>query len=197
MNENGGKSSTILLTVIGIATLLVVVTGATFAFFAANVKGADTAKSIQIQAASDGTAITMDGFDQITLKGIYPKAEAWVKDKEVSFTLPEVSGSTTVSAYSFDLVVTSNSFKAGYLTFTFAKKSLSANVSDEDGTATKKAINGTTAVTNIAHGKVARNAATTVVYYLNVYFDEKEENQNDGQEHTAVFYVKFNWNDKV
>ena len=31
MNENGGKSSTILLTVIAIATLLVVVTGATFA----------------------------------------------------------------------------------------------------------------------------------------------------------------------
>lgn len=195
MNENGGKSSTILLTVIGIATLLVVVTGATFAFFAAQVKGADTAKSVQIKAASDGTAITMDGFDQITLTGIYPKADAWVKDKEVSFTLPGVAQSTTVSSYSFDLVVTSNDFKADYLTFTFAKKSLSANVSDESGTATKKAINGTTGVTNIAHGKVARNANTTVKYNLNVYFDEKNENQNDGKAHTAVFYVKMNWTD--
>ena len=195
MNENGGKISTILLTVIGIATLLVVVTGATFAFFAAQVKGADTAKSVQIKAASDGTAITMDGFDQITLTGIYPKADAWVKDKEVSFTLPGVAQSTTVSSYSFDLVVTSNDFKADYLTFTFAKKSLSANVSDESGTATKKAINGTTGVTNIAHGKVARNANTTVKYNLNVYFDEKNENQNDGKAHTAVFYVKMNWTD--
>ena len=195
MNENGGKNNTILLTVIGIATLLVVVTGATFAFFAAQVKGADTAKSVQIKAASDGTAITMDGFDQITLTGIYPKADAWVKDKEVSFTLPGVAQSTTVSSYSFDLVVTSNDFKADYLTFTFAKKSLSANVSDESGTATKKAINGTTGVTNIAHGKVARNANTTVKYNLNVYFDEKNENQNDGKAHTAVFYVKMNWTD--
>ena len=195
MNENGGKSSTILLTVIGIATLLVVVTGATFAFFAAQVKGADTAKSVQIKAASDGTAITMDGFDQITLTGIYPKADAWVKDKEVSFTLPGVAQSTTVSSDSFDLVVTSNDFKADYLTFTFAKKSLSANVSDESGTATKKAINGTTGVTNIAHGKVARNADTAVIYNLNVYFDEKDENQNDGKAHTAVFYVKMNWTD--
>lgn len=195
MNENGGKSSTILLTVIGIATLLVVVTGATFAFFAAQVKGADTAKSVQIKAASDGTSITMDGFDQITLTGIYPKADAWVKDKEVSFTLPGVAQSTTVSSYSFDLVVTSNDFKADYLTFTFAKKSLSANVSGESGTATKTAINGTTGVTNIAHGKVARNADTTVKYNLNVYFDEKNENQNDGKAHTAVFYVKMNWTD--
>lgn len=195
MNENGGKSSTILLTVIGIATLLVVVTGATFAFFAAQVKGADTATSIQIKAAADGTAITMEGFDQITLTGIYPQTDAWVKNKEVSISLPKVDGSSTVSSYSFDLAVTSNDFKDGYLTFTFAKKSLSANVSDEGGTTTKKAINGTTAVTNIAHGKVARNADTKVVYNLNVYFDEKNENQNDGQEHTAVFYVKMNWTD--
>ena len=195
MNENGGKSSTILLTVIGIATLLVVVTGATFAFFAAQVKGADTATSVQIKAAADGTAITMEGFDQVTLAGIYPKADAWVKDKEVSISLPGVEGSSTVSSYSFDLAVTSNDFKDGYLTFTFAKKSLSANVSDEGGTATKTAINGTTGITNIAHGKVARNAETTVVYNLNVYFDEKNENQNDGQEHTAVFYVKMNWTD--
>ena len=195
MNENGGKSSTILLTVIGIATLLVVVTGATFAFFAAQIKGDDTATSVQIKAAADGTSITMEGFEQITLTKIYPKADAWVKDKEVSISLPGVEGSSTVSSYSFDLVVTSNDFKDGYLTFTFAKKSLSANVSDEGGTATKKAINGKTGVTNIAHGKVARNAATTVVYNLNVYFDEKDENQNDGQEHTAVFYVKMNWTD--
>lgn len=195
MNENGGKSSTILLTVIGIATLLVVVTGATFAFFAAQVKGDDTATSVQIKAAADGTSITMDGFDQITLAGIYPKADAWIKDKEVSFTLPKVAQSTTVSSYSFDLVVTSNDFANDYLTFTFTKKSVSANVSDEDGTATKTAINGTTGVTNIAHGKVARNDDTAVVYNLNVYFDEKNENQNDGQEHTAVFYVKMNWTD--
>lgn len=195
MNENGGKSSTILLTVIGIATLLVVVTGATFAFFAAQVTGADKTSSVQIKAAADGTTIVMGGFDQITLAGIYPKTEAWVKDKEVSFTLPKVDGSATVSSYSFDLVVTSNDFKNGYLTFTFDKKSLSANVSDESGTASKTAINGTTGVTNIAHGKVARNANTTVKYNLNVYFDEKNENQNDGKAHTAIFYVKMNWTD--
>ena len=98
MNENGGKSSTILLTGIGIATLLVVVTGATFAFFAAQVKGADTATSVQIKAAADGTAITMEGFDQVTLAGIYPKTDAWVKDKEVSISLPGVEGSSTVSS---------------------------------------------------------------------------------------------------
>ena len=184
MNENGGKSSTILLTVIGIATLLVVVTGATFAFFAA-----------QIKAAADGTTIKMEGFEQITLAGIYPKADAWVKDKEVSFTLPKVDQSTAVSSYSFDLVVTSNDFANDYLTFTFTKQSLSANVSDEKGTADKTPINGTTAVTNIAHGKVARNADTTVVYNLNVYFDDNNTNQNDGEEHTAVFYVKMNWTD--
>ena len=61
MNENGGKSSTILLTVIGIATLLVVVVGATFAYFAAATTGDNDATSISVQAAGEGTTITFDG----------------------------------------------------------------------------------------------------------------------------------------
>ena len=54
MNENGGKSSTILLTVIGIATLLVVVVGATFAYFAAQVTGNENVSSLNVTAAANG-----------------------------------------------------------------------------------------------------------------------------------------------
>lgn len=61
MNENGGKNNTILLTVIAIATLLVVVTGATFAYFAAVVKGNDTASSISIKASETGQTLTLGG----------------------------------------------------------------------------------------------------------------------------------------
>ena len=67
MNENGGKNNTILLTVIAIATLLVVVTGATFAYFAAVVRGNENASSIQITASREGTTLTFQGGDAITL----------------------------------------------------------------------------------------------------------------------------------
>ena len=110
MNENGGKSSTILLTVIGIATLLVVVVGATFAYFAAQVNG-DRAASVTIQAASDGTSVAIGGTEAETLTGIYPKEEPWLT-KEVTLNVPGTTGSTTVAGYSFDLVVSENNYNS-------------------------------------------------------------------------------------
>ena len=56
MKDN--KGTTVLLTVIGIATLLVAVVGATFAYFSATVKETYTdedGKDVVVQAATVGT----------------------------------------------------------------------------------------------------------------------------------------------
>ena len=108
MNENGGKNNTILLTVIAIATLLVVVTGATFAYFAAVVRGNDAASSISITAASQGTTITASGGEEVRLQKIYPRGTTagseWVT-KTLTLTSTANEGNTGTSVYTFKINV--------------------------------------------------------------------------------------------
>lgn len=43
-----GKNNTVMLTIIGIATLLIAVVGATFAYFSATLTGTDSEKNTQL-----------------------------------------------------------------------------------------------------------------------------------------------------
>ena len=67
--ENGNKN-TVLLTVIGVATLLVALVGATFAYFTANVSQDNTAVTVQTSKLA-GLAMTQDK-NSPTLGAIYP-----------------------------------------------------------------------------------------------------------------------------
>ena len=60
MNETK-KGNTVLLTVIAVATLLVAVVGATFAYFTASVAGNDTASSVVVKTAQIGTITYTNG----------------------------------------------------------------------------------------------------------------------------------------
>ena len=75
-----GKNNTVLLTVIGIATLLVAVVGATFAYFSAQISGAESQSTMTIQASNGGSS-TLDGGEAIVVKDIYPRDAAWVNKK--------------------------------------------------------------------------------------------------------------------
>ena len=65
------KKNVILLTVIAVATLLITVVGATFAYFAAKIEGNEDAQTVTITAANDLT-ITYDGGEKITATNIIP-----------------------------------------------------------------------------------------------------------------------------
>ena len=67
MNE--GRNNTILLTVIGIATLLVVLVGATFAFFTARLTNGNQTSVVTFQAADTGT-LQFVGGSMITMENI-------------------------------------------------------------------------------------------------------------------------------
>ena len=75
-----GKNNTVLLTVIGIATLLVAVVGATFAYFSAQLSGTENQSTMTIQASNGGSS-TLDGGEAIHVENIYPREEAWVNKK--------------------------------------------------------------------------------------------------------------------
>lgn len=191
MNENGGKSSTILLTVIGIATLLVVVTGATFAFFAAQTTGDKNATSVYIKAGTGGSVL-ITGGEPITLKGIYPKAEAWAS-QTFTVTYPAAAGAadTVTQTTGVDLVVDQNNFKAGYLKVKMILDSTSTNYTESTNAAKGLMSVPNTGSTHLVTGSRKRNAETKMKYTLEVYFPEiASENQNDGNEHTARFYMR-------
>ncbi len=211
MNENGGKNNTILLTVIAIATLLVVVTGATFAYFAAVVRGNDTASSISITAASEGTKVAFSGGETVNLTNIYPKGTAagseWIT-KNVTLSSSKTN-STGTSKYTFTMSGAANGFD-------FPDEETKANVPDGTEnikfTFTRDVENSVGEVTDptetpdpvtvvskageiIGSGTVQNNVANTVTYILKVYYDNATYNQNNGAQREFSFHIGYSWKD--
>lgn len=58
---DNNKGQTIFLSVIGIATLLVAIIGATFAWFSVTIQGNDNASSIIVTTATVGSVVFTDG----------------------------------------------------------------------------------------------------------------------------------------
>lgn len=67
-----GKDNTLLLTVIGIATLLVAVAGATFAYFTAQTRYTDANESTLTIYSSQGTVNKLEGGATLKMDNIYP-----------------------------------------------------------------------------------------------------------------------------
>ncbi len=214
MNENGGKNNTILLTVIAIATLLVVVTGATFAYFAAVVRGNDTASSISITAAESGQTLTLGGGEQVNLTNIYPKGTAagseWVT-KNISLSSNALAGNTGTSVYTFTMSLDQNGFdfkdgttdvKDGTenIKFTFTYDADNSDVSFPTGkTATSTALSTVASKQGavIGTGEVNNNYANKIVYVLKVYYDNNTNyNQNNGNQREFSFHIGYTWKDK-
>lgn len=68
--KDNSKTNTLLLTVIGVATLLVAVIGATFAYFTAQVGGGESATTVKMNAGvlkinftNGNTVQTTEGFE--------------------------------------------------------------------------------------------------------------------------------------
>ena len=106
MKENRG--TTVLLTVIGVATLLVAVVGATFAFFTAQVTDNNPNNTnVTVTAATLGT-VTFTHGDTITLNPAYPGATG-----NIDFTVTADAASTVPVDYDVYLVTTTNTVADG------------------------------------------------------------------------------------
>lgn len=97
------KTQTIFLSVIGIATLLVAIIGATFAWFNVSITGGEEPSNMVITTASLGSVTFTDGAE-IDASGILPGT---VKSK--TFTIAQTDPSATESiTYNIKLNVLSN-----------------------------------------------------------------------------------------
>ena len=98
-----GKNNTVMLTIIGIATLLIAVVGATFAYFSATLTGTNNEKEYTVRSATVGTEF--NGGVDITATGIYPKEEAWGTK---TFSIKTTSTKGLSTKYRISLVIDDN-----------------------------------------------------------------------------------------
>lgn len=194
-----GKNNTVMLTIIGIATLLIAVVGATFAYFSAQVSGLDKQQEDVIKSATVGT--TFIGGAEVTAANIYPKEEAW-GTKVFSITSNSSTGVTT--SYNISLVIDANdspdgvtpnkTFESGALSYTLTGKEYGASTAG-------KLASSDGAITELSAGKsillgtatINGNASKTVTqeYTLNFFFKDtgKDQNANQGAQFKAHIVI--------
>ena len=197
MKDN--KGTTILLTVIGIATLLVAVVGATFAYFTAGVKDSDTSvdTDITVNSATVGTITFTHGnvidlcSDEPAEDGTYPACVIYPGAQESkTFTVAADPNSTTEVEYVVSLEILANSFKTDALGY-------KVSAVNSDGTSLVAAATDYAALDSVSNsGKFAKKDTTTYVeigratlgtagdtdtWTLDVLFENRDEAQDDEQ----------------
>ena len=200
------KKNTILLTVIAVATLLVAVVGATFAYFTATTgNSGDTSSTGEVQTAKVASVTLKTAAAGTSNTTIYPgttnyagmtvvaektgdNAAADTRDYNVTYTLKgEVklseeftAGKVTYSVYRTESPV-SNPVTCQEVTSTGAKYSQTCTLAES---ATKivdnQEVNGTTATISVGD-QVRSTAGGTYYYYLVVSYENLESDQNADQ----------------
>lgn len=179
MGDEKKGGNTILLTVIGIATLLVAIVGATFAYFTATVTDGDKGSSVIIRTAT--LAVTYNDGNNIVASGITP---GWTDTKTISITNTtdypaaytfrwKAGTKNTVEQDELTYVVNCTSDPAGNAPTALSKTTVPGNST------------GTAPIVNIFTNQVI-NAHTVISCSLVFTFAETNSEQNYNQ--TKEFY---------
>jgi predicted ribosomally synthesized peptide with SipW-like signal peptide len=185
-----GKNNTVMLAIIGIATLLIAVVGATFAYFSAVVNNSETSKTVSIKSASIVTDFTSRNV--ITATDIYPRAEVWGSKQ---FTISTYAATGYSADYTVNLVVDAldggkSAFTAGQLVYTLEVDA--ANTTTDNGTTitpktdatvtgAKLPVTGTLAIGNGTLAGAGTDVQVKHSYILKVYFPDTGVPQNNEQ----------------
>lgn len=197
-----GKNNTVMLTIIGIATLLIAVVGATFAYFSATVTGSD--EEYTVKSATVGTEFI--GGVQIAAAGIYPKEEAWGTK---TFSIKTTSTKGVATKYKITLVIDDNDttadatisdgagnvkrFQANALSYTLTATEANAATEGTMPTATETKIADPSKDIVFGEATIYGNdkQEVTQTYTLSMFFKDtgKDQNANQGAQfkgHIAI-----------
>lgn len=112
--KESNKGSMIILTVIGIATLLVAVIGATFAYFTVTIKGNPTEPNVTVQSKTLGV-IEFETLNQINYTNLIPGRPQWETDQtptnKLNFTVTSAVDASANEEYVVYLNVEENDFE--------------------------------------------------------------------------------------
>lgn len=183
MNE--GKGNTVLLTIIGIATLLIAVIGATFAYFTAILTGAETNTTVTINSGTIGTVF--EGGAAIVAENVRPREEPLGTK---TFTVKGNSAVGSSIFYTLGIVVETNTFSAGALKYSLAVDPSSSTNGTKAPEATLKSIPNS-GTENLGTGIFAgpTDGEVAHVYNLSVFFPDTGVNQNEDMEKTLYAHI--------
>ena len=198
--KDNSKTNTLLLTVIGVATLLVAVIGATFAYFTAQVGGGESSTTVKMNAGvlkinftNGNTVQTTEGFEPTKAAVECEKKEgAYYCDQAQyspvatkKFTL---TGTNTTLAsdnmkmpYTIKLVVTQNQFSTGAIKYTLVGTKTGGNAAEGELVQIPNWVDVATGAADAAvlgSGYFLPGTDTIHKYKLDIYFPDNHINQD-------------------
>lgn len=202
--KDNSKTNTLLLTVIGVATLLVAVIGATFAYFTAQVGGGESSTTVKMNAGvlkinftNGNTVQTTEGFEPT-------KAAVECPGNKVNETDPYYCGqaqyspvatkkftltgtNTTLASdnmkmpYTIKLVVTQNQFSTGAIKYTLVGTKTGGNAAEGELVQIPNWVDVATGAADasvLGSGYFLPGTDTVHSYDLNIYFPDNHVNQD-------------------
>ena len=209
MKDNNNKTNTLLLTVIAIATLMVAVIGATFAYFTANTSGSETISTIQMT----GGRLTISYADNSASLS-YNQTNGSVEPQEAAviqkaFVLTGTNTTDLTMPYEVNMHVVNNEFSNNALTYVLTNDTVnngtitlenSGNgsipgplVTFEGPEADYTSATKGTAVTNqtikLAEGNFTKTEGATHQYKLSVFFKDNGKKQDYDKQAKFAAYI--------
>lgn len=180
---NNNRTNTLLLTVIGVATLLVAVIGASFAYFTAQLSGEEQGDTVTIGAGVLSIAYA-DGDDNvIKAEGVVPTGteEELIPIINKEFTITGNNSTTAIMPYTIALKITTNEFTTGALRYTFESSNDGGNgVVPPSVTVPQNISTGDNQTINLGAAQFNGNVTNSVhSYTLKIYFPDTLVNQDE------------------
>ena len=208
--KDNSKTNTLLLTVIGVATLLVAVIGATFAYFTAQVGGGESSTTVKMNAGVLKINFT-NGNSVQTTEGFEPtKAAVECEKKEGAYYCDQaqyspvatkkftLTGTNTTLAsdnmkmpYTIKLVVTQNQFSTGAIKYTLVGTKTGGNAAEGELVQIPNWVDVATGAADAAvlgSGYFLPGTDTIHKYKLDIYFPDNHINQDNDK--NKVFGAK-------
>lgn len=183
------KTNTLLLTVIGVATLLVAVIGATFAYFTANLNGDESSTTITVGAGTLSISYA-SGSGVLTAIGIVPQPEG-VASITKDFTITGNNTTVSIMPYTIEIVVQSNEFSNNALSYTLSSYKTGGNGTIIPEVLTEVGIATGAGTIELGTGSFDGDVdGKTHDYTLKIYFKDTDSNQDFDKDKTFTAYVK-------
>ena len=175
------KGQTIFLSVIGVATLLVAIIGATFAWFSVEVQGNNSAQSVYVETMKLGS-VTYTDDNAISLTNVKPITAAQVTaDNKKTFSVAQTdTAATETLTYVISLEISDNELTT--VDDSHFKHSLTGTSSKttDAGTLVSVALSEVpSTTTELGTGTLV--GYETHEYTYTIYLEEANEEQNDAQ----------------
>ena len=180
------KGNIVLLTVISVATLLVAVAGATFAYFSATMPSSESPTTIEV---TGGGTIIVDGTEQ-AINGPQTVAANSILGKRNLTLKGYLTGSANLG-YEAKLIVKNNTYAEGELVYIITSTNTSNNGSTIVSTSDPVAIPKGASTINLGSGKFAGPVSgATHTYTIEIKYVNSDETEATDKTFNAQISVE-------